>query len=399
MRVESNQPEVGAALTELAAVVEDNGGTISTVFPVREKDGHFAAAAGRGEPGRVLLSYPLELRPPMDVLDWEDDPNQFVPRDGVDLLSSKQRRITEAWVTLVNATDKLSQARQSVPRYAVTNWSLRHHLSDAGYPAMRQPPRLEALRNAVIAWHSAGDGEAPPETPEQTPDPVESPGSTTTNSTDPERPRWRLIPLKCFVNHHPRGADQNPVTGQVAVAAATPTDTDETFENYGDLDAMQLLMNFGYLDDAAPLVHSVPVEIESTHLGRVVVRWRAPRNHRGNTIARDVPTLRPTDDGLELHHLTARPDNRGRIAMFLAMAAQASAGLSQAEAHTEAESVVDAIAQANLDYYRRLDELVVAAMASPAPPIAEGFGSQEILPTIGAMSLLQQQRLNQMWGS
>lgn len=399
MRVESNQPEVRAALTELAAVAENNGGMISTDFTVREREGHFSAVARRGEPGRVLVSYTRELRPPMDVLDWEKDLNQLVPSGGVHLLSDTQRQIAEAWLTLVNATDKLGQARCNVPRYAVTNWSLRHHLSDAGYPAMRKPPELESLRNTVIAWHSAGDGEEAPESPEMAPDAVERPGSTTTHSMDPDRPRWRLIPLKCFVNHHPMGAHQLPVPGRVAVAAATPTETRETFENYGDLDAMQLLMNFGYLDNAAPLVHSVPVEVESAHLGRVVVRWRAPRNPRGDRMARDVPIVRRTGDGLELHHLTARSGNRQRLVAFLAMAAQARTGVEQAKAHIEAEAMIDSIAQANLNYYRRLDELVIESLDRPAPPIVEGFGTQEILPTIAAVSLLQQQRLNSFWGN
>lgn len=399
MRIESDNPTVHLALADMARAVLDGGGWIDPDFVVREADGYLSAAVGRtaSSADGLLIAYSPALRPPIHLISWLDRDDEIVATQSAPTLTSIQERLLDSWITILNSTDKVALIRRSVPRFALTNWDIRHHLANAGYVAMRQAPTTTDARKALMSWHSASSDTLTDRQPKPIPASGESP--LVPESKVEPGDEWYLIPLKCFVNHHPSGAVQNPVPGRVAVAAATPTRTDETFENYGDLDAMQLLMNFGYLDGAAPLVHSVPVEVESAHLGRVVVRWRAPRNPRGSSMARDVPTLRPTDDGLELHHLTARPNNRGRILMFLAMAARARAGLSQAEAHTEAELVVDAIAQANLDYYRRLDELVVAAMASPAPPIAEGFGTQEILPTIAAMSLLQQQRLNQMWGT
>ena len=401
MRIESDHPEVETALKELARVVCDNAGSIDADFTVRERSAQFSAGAARGANGRVLLQYPLELRPPMERLQWDDVPDRLVPIRGIEHLSRTQRQIVEAWLVLVNATEKPGQISQHVPRFALTHWVLRHHLADGGYPAMREAPSREALRNTLIAWHSAGAGSGEGKV-ESAGESAETGGQRLTedsNTAQAPLQRWRLIPLKCFVNHHPAGAKQQPLPGRVAVAAATPTATNETFENYGDLDAMQLLMNFGYLDDAAPLVHSVPVEVESRYLGRVVVRWRAPRNPRSNYMKRDVPTITPSQDGIVIQHLTARAGNRSRVEAFLAMAAQARSGLKQHDALAEAHAVVNAIAQANLDYYRRLDELVVSALAAPAPtPLVEGFGTEEILPTIAAMSLLQQQRLQHMWG-
>ncbi|MDQ1246601.1 MAG: hypothetical protein QG597_969 [Actinomycetota bacterium] len=158
-------------------------------------------------------------------------------------------------------------------------------------------------------------------------------------------------------------------------------------------------MSYGYVDDAARLVHSVPVEVESAALGRVVVRWRAPRNPRAEA-GRDVPTLSrlgvtvPADGtvtpppgephGIELHHLTFRPDNRARVSAYLAMACQSIAGMAAEAARREAEAILDAILDANQAYYRRLDELVVTS-ADPFLPLAE-------------VSLIQQQRLSTLWG-
>lgn len=399
MRVDSSRSEVAAALERMASIILANGGVIAEDFTVRESNGHFSATIGEREPGRVLLSYPLTLRPQMANLPWDNSPDELTLAGSVRELTVPQAALVETWLALINVTSKVSWTRGAVPMFAVANWSLRHHLADGGYPVLRNQPTLAALREAVVGWHSSGGGRPAMRASGN------GESSEAGGHADPKREQgnpsnraWWLIPLKCFVNHHPEGANQDPVPGRVAVAAANPTHTEETFENYGDLDAMQLLMNFGYLDDAAPLVHSVPVEVESQRLGRVVVRWRAPRNPRTEALARDAPSVTPTETGLELRHLTARPDNRERIVGFLAMAARAQAGLTSEGARKEAEAAVDAIAQANLNYYRRLDELVVEAQTNPAEPLSEGFGTQEILPTIAAMSLRQQQRLNSMWG-
>lgn len=400
MRVVTERSEVGSALREMAEELSSRGGSIAPDFTVHERDGHLSVAVGSREPKRIVVSYPSALRPPMGGLKWRAEPERLCVADGMAQLASPHRVIVQAWLTLINSIGRPKHVRESVPRYAVASWSLRHHLAQGGYPDLRQPPCLASVQQTVIAWHSAG-AINPPRSPGDVLAKGHPSGEPDVGGVDGARPDlrdWFLIPLKCFVNHHPDGANQNPIPGKIAVSTATPTDTAEIFEDYGDLDAMQLLMNFGYLDSAAPLVHSVPVEVESAHLGRVVVRWRAPRNPRGGAAARDAPTLRPTEEGLELRHLTARPENRARVAAFLAMAGQARAGLSPSDARVEAEALIDTIAQANLTYYRSLDELVVEAIANPAPPIVEGFGTSEILPTIAAMSMLQQQRLKTFWG-
>lgn len=87
-------------------------------------------------------------------------------------------------------------------------------------------------------------------------------------------------------------------------------------------------------------------------------------------------------DGVELPDLTIRPDNRPRVASFLAMVCQSLAGLAPSQARREAEAILDAVLDANQTYYRHLDTL---GSASPDPlvPLAE-------------VSLLQQQRLVDM---
>lgn len=410
MRVETDRPEVATALTRTVATLRAADGFVADDFTIRERDGHISCAISEriGEAGRLLVSYPRELTVPMHVLAWADRPDAIEladPAAARGMLTRTQWRLLIDWLRLINAVDRVAHVRAALPRYAITDPTLRHHLADAGHPTMREFPTDSGLaadvRETVISWHSMGGGQDPDGTQ-----------------------RWRLIPLKHLVNHHPAGADQNPDPGRTAVATSATSDDVETFENYGDLDAMQLLMNFGYVDSAAPQVHSVPVEVESAALGRIVVRWRAPRNPRAEVV-RDVPTISrlwsgatvdedarvveaaspapgeglrstPTRSpgtperignaghGIELRHLTIRPGNRARVAAYLAMACQSLAGMNADNARRQAEAVLDSIFDANQTYYRRLDELVVAS-TDPFLPLAE-------------VSLLQQQRLTTMWG-
>lgn len=368
MRVEAERADVAAALTRMATSIRAEDGFVADDFVVRERGGQLSCAidAHPGEPGRLLVSYPPRLLAPMHLIDWADRPDRMELADPAAIsqaLTTPQRQLLDDWLILINAVDRTAHVRAAMPSYAISDGPLRHHLADAGYPAMRDTPTDADVRETVVTWHSMGAGPGPD-------------GGQ----------RWRLIPLKHLVNHHPTGAGQNPDPGRTAVATSTTSDANETFENYGDLDALQLLMTFGYVDDSAPMVHSVPVAVESPALGQVVVRWRAPRNPRAE-VARDVPVLAPVadDGGIELRHLTIRPDNRAPVAAYLAMACQSIAGMMPGPAAREAESILDAVVDANLAYYGRLDALLTA---SPEPfiPLAE-------------VSLLQQQRLRAMWGS
>ncbi len=195
------------------------------------------------------------------------------------------------------------------------------------------------------------------------------------------------------------------------VTSAT-SDSVETFENYGDLDALTLAMSFGFASMNALLVHSVPLSVESPGFGRVQVRWRPPRYADSDqpAVAAVVPQLRPTDDGFELHHLTIRPGNRSAVARLLGMAAQSRGGMTAEAATRAAEDLLDAVCEQNLRYYRRLDELVAEQLGShvapgdsfaPAAPDARptpAAGSPPpVLAMLAQVSIRQQQALREFW--
>lgn len=399
MRVESDIPHLERHLHSIARILTDNDGFVADDFIVRQRGGEFSCAITE-QPGvadRVLVSYAPELTVPLWKLRWSDDPDVMLPVDGLESLTPPQRALLEEWLPLVNDTAKLSHIRAVVPKFAVTSWPLRHHLAGAGYLALRTPPVDLDPKHTLSGWHSTGGGRVTMAddngAPEDDAARVNGRGSNAT-----ARPRWRLIPLKHLVNHDPGGAPQVGVQGQTSVVTSAASDHIETFENYGDLDALQLLMGFGYVATNAPVVHSVPSVVEAPGFGRVQVKWQAPR-YRNDSLpaaAAEAPAITPTEDGFSLHHLSMRPHNRPVVARLLGMAAQSRSRLSAETAARNAEHLLDLISEANLEYYRHLDDLV-AKQFKPAAEHASSARANGIFTMLAQVSLQQQQLLRNFW--
>lgn len=359
MLIEAEDETIAQLLHETKQTIVEGGGYVAADLIVRESGGEFSCAIREdpGRPGRILLDYDEDLRAPIHLLDWDSTDDRLVVRCGLDAFSDTQRRLLELWVEMVNNAGKLHRIRSTVPRFAVTDWTLRHQLADAGYPSLREPPTDADLRDTLLGWHGMGDGR-----------------------DEHGRVRWLLIPLKNLVNHHPLGAGQSPLPGRVALATSSVSDATGTYENYGDLDAMQLLMHFGYVEPGAPVVHSVPVQVQSPDVGSIVVRWRAPRGSASS--GEPAAEFSKTSDGIRIRHVSFRPGNRELVARRLAATLRESRGLTASAAAAAAEHSLDAILQANLDYYRRLDTLVMQAHRSA--------GSHA---DIAEVSMIQQQHL------
>lgn len=400
--MESDSGDIERSLQHTASLLRSTGGFVSDQLIVREVDGHFSCAVANGTPtGELLVQYDPRLSVPMHLIEWIDDSDSLIVAQLPEGLTALQRDLLDDWLILVNTTRKLPKVRSSLPRFVVNSWPLRHHLADAGHPSMRERPGLAELRRITINWHSRSsqsDGHA--------------------SAAGQQHTGMGLIPLKHLVNHHPLGAVQLPVPGQVAVISRSIPGTDETFENYGDLDAMKLMLGFGFRADFAPLVNSVPVSVPSA-AGQISVEWVAPRGGRIGQ-HRDVPQLRPDGEGLLIHDLTFRPDNRDRTTALLAMALTALGGLTTSRARGLAKDTLDRIVEANLDYYSTLDDLVVERLnqidgvshrvvgtAQPNPENAHTIASdlpplptkseRALLGDLAMVSLIQQDKIRRWW--
>lgn len=387
-----------AAIEESASALCEGGALISPHLVVREHRGFFWAEADRTDvdDGQTLVDYSNDQRPRLDTIQWSLDGDEIVAGEGIELLDMRARRLVEAWLVMIQRTGKITQAKEQVPALAVSNWRLREHLAAGGFPGLLETPTEHDVISTVIAWHATGAGPRDSLPRQDIADPSIDGGRPLRL---PGRRRWFLIPIKCFVNHHSKGARQQVARGRVTVVARRPTATDEIFENYGDLDSLQLLMNFGFVDNSAGVVHSVPVSVESRVVGRVSVLTRPPRKPGVSREVLDTPLIRPVEDGLQVRHLALRPGNLAKSIQLLAMAIQAHRRVTADAAANEAQAVIDAILEANLDYYSELNRLAARNMNTPTNTATGDFGSSKVLPLILSVSRLQERRLLGGWGA
>lgn len=385
MRIQADNSDVAAALWRTHAIITANDGFVAEDFTVHEARGQFWCSVGAqpGIPGRLLVSYSHDLQVPMDDVEWDGSASSLIPASGVDGLSSIHRELLDAWLQTVNLTNRLSHVIEVLPSFAIRARGLRRCLADGGFPWMRRdPPGLDQAKDVVVRWHSSGGRN----------------DRTNASGTDPHQPlarlrRGRLIPLKNLVNHHPNGADQSPIPNRTAVITAGNSDANQTYECYGERDAFQLLMHHGYVEQQAPLVHSVPVEVAVPGVGRVRV-LSMPRRHsdaRTRAMRRhgrpQPPEIVVRDGSWNIRSMTFRPRTRSTSAALLGLAVHSHTGLSGADSRALADQMIDAILTANDDYYRRLHDLAVLERPNTAAD------------SIVAVAQLQRIKLNRMWGA
>jgi len=330
VHVETDDSLIKDSILETAQIIRNNGGFVAEDFTVHYFDGHFFSSIKDqiGTPDRVLVHYPMHLAVPLSEIEWSDDPQSMGSYTAPTTLDANQLRLLDLWVTMVDHAEKLNMIQTIVPDFAIGNSELRAALLNLGFPKFDEVPHPQDAKKTLISWHSFGSGRG-------------------------DQSKKRLIPLKMFVNHHHSGARQSLPDPGIHVLTSKTSNSEQTYENYGDLDAMQLLTGFGFVDHEAPVVHSTPLEVESS-IGVIAVNarsWRYPPQESG----RQALTWIQSDDGsVSLRHLAIRPDNRHSTVTYLAMGIQSMVGSTADVAQKEAERLINEILQINHNKYSQV---------------------------------------------
>jgi len=334
VHAETDDSLIKESVLETAQIIRSNGGFVAEDFTVHYSEGNFFSSIKDqiGIPDRVLVHYPIHLAVPLSEIEWSDDPQSMEPYSTPTTLDANQLRLLDLWVTMVDHADKLNMIQTVVPDFAIRNSELRAALFNLGFPKFAEVPQPQDAKKTLISWHSFG-------------------------SRKGDEAKKRLIPLKMFVNHHHSGAKQSLPEPGIHVLTSSTSNSEQTYENYGDLDAMQLLTGFGFVDHDAPVVHSTPLEVESS-MGVITVNarsWRYPPKKLGT----QALTWMQKDDGsVSLRHLAIRPDNRHSTVTYLSMGIQSLSGSTAEAAQKEAERLIDEILQINQNKYSQVTEAV-----------------------------------------
>lgn len=88
-----------------------------------------------------------------------------------------------------------------------------------------------------------------------------------------------IMPVIDFLNHHWRGSqfqnDQKSSQVGLAISCRQPIEgSNECYASYRPMDALDSFINYGFMDEYAPFVRSVPMEIQVPDLGRIVIKSR-----------------------------------------------------------------------------------------------------------------------------
>lgn len=85
-----------------------------------------------------------------------------------------------------------------------------------------------------------------------------------------------FMPIADAVNHMAGGSGYNQIYGAdhgvLAMGCFMPDETDECFANYGWMDALDTYLHYAFIDQHAPFVKSIPMNIELENIGRLKIR-------------------------------------------------------------------------------------------------------------------------------
>lgn len=375
MRVATDNSAIANSLQEMARLVVAGGGVVADDFTVHERDGFMWASISEelGVADRELVRYPQSVTVPFDDIVWESDFDSLVPTQPPTHLTEIQQGLLGSWLSIINSGRKLAALRRMLPSYSLTDEATRKHLAEGRHLETHSPDGPDQLHNAMCMMHAQA-GMHP------------QPDGTVTQTRS--RRSANLIPLKAFVNHDPSGSKQHRRrygTDVVVLTSATSNET-QTFEDYGDLDAMQTAINMGFVCRDARVVHMTPTHIEDPLVGIVRVNRAAPRKHRKG--AQDVPVVQATEDGLALSVLTARPGNYHRVLALLSMVYQ-SKGLSTTRATEAAEALMVGVAEDTRNYLLELASLTRAAQHLD--------DSDLVLANLNLAATIQAQAIERWW--
>ncbi len=170
-----------------------------------------------------------------------------------------------------------------------------------------------------------------------------------------------LMPLVELLNNHARGGTFRYAHGSLSVPVSRPGGGTECFADYGHgRDALDLVLDYGYLDTGVRFVQSAPLSVELPGAGRLSVRGVRPRPRHHL----DPPTVRVTDGELTLSHITFDADHPERFRALVAMPLRAYLAHRVAPERVDAaaDTVLDAIVDENR---QRISALLDVRPSSP----------------------------------
>jgi hypothetical protein len=269
----SDNLDVERSLQKNVTLAKDAGAVLSDELVIKCGDGTLSVEAPPECVGKPLIRLPWGCHVPVELFELSVAGDDIVVSSHDPALTSECAALMEALLELYNRTGKLNRHRRTSP------WSLLAvHPELLKHLAQRLPGDLSAMFDRFTAAGNA--------------DELMLASFLHTRPYDYREiekapPSPLLLPIIDFMNHDLRGAPvqfepDSDLAATVKRSVPVPGTGDECFAFYGLYDSFDTWMSYGFIDENAPFVRSVPMTIELPRLGTLrlanFVRFRPPED-------------------------------------------------------------------------------------------------------------------------
>jgi hypothetical protein len=271
----SDSLDVERSIQKNVTLAENAGAVLRDELVIRCADGTLSVEGPPECVGKPLIRLPSECHVPVELFKLSVVGNDIVMSSHEPALTSECVAFMDALLELYNLTGKLGRHRRASP------WSLlAMHPEIREHLAQRLPDDLSAMFDRFTGSRNADELMLASFLHTRPYDYRESERAS---------PSPLLLPVIDFMNHDLRGApvqfaaqSHGDLAATVKRSASVPGTGDECFAFYGLYDSFDTWMSYGFIDENAPFVRSVPMTIDLPRLGtlRLVnfVRFRPPED-------------------------------------------------------------------------------------------------------------------------
>jgi hypothetical protein len=365
--VSSDNPDIEKSIVSLCDVLEKSGSYIAPAVDIVDVGGATSVFAGADYDSEFLFKLRHEALVPYDNFDFDIEGQDIVIAHADRNESNEHLRVLEAMVELYNRSGKFET-----------------HLKE--HPLLHFDTHSESVR-CLLRAREGQDIDIVSGVIEKSEFFDELALLTFFKSRllycklheMNARPSAVLIPVVEFMNHHSSGAVFESLYSKkgnvLAAQAAMPLEgSRECFTRYGRFDALDTYLHYGFIDEGANYLRSVPMQIDLGGVGVIRVgafSANVPVGHIPESL-RDLafyfPQIKVDVERkvVDVSHLFIPQANARfslrRILEFIVQSLMVEGDVSACSSHVE--EAENQIVQTNLDYYAELESLVDSPSAS-----------------------------------
>lgn len=357
-------------IEDLHAQLVKMGSYIHPDIEIIENEGQVSLHLLNTSSDTPLFKIPHAALIPYDLFDLDINGDKIVMDSHHSGATEEQIKIFETIIALYNVTDKISLHKQTHPWFAFNEHKdildllfsaregrdidiIQSHIHNPDF--YNELVLLTFFKSRLV--------------------------SCALNKKDSE-PQYVVPPLIEFMNHHPQGAGfdmlYHPDASFMQIDAKTPiANNTECFTSYGRFDAMDSYLHYGYVNEDAKFLRSIPLHLNILGLGDFTIRSLDLPVHKS-----DIPdslkgldfympriTIDHEKKSAELSHLfipheNARYSLRRILEYTLSLLA---ADMPEEKRFAYIGLIENEVMQANSDFFSKLNYQIEKKKAKKAP--------------------------------